>query len=62
MGVKVKENIENMMFAEDIGSLQTDEDIQLCIMQRFNIDAETLLSMPACKEPLHSLLYPEKRR
>jgi len=62
MGDKVKENIKSVLFADDSFSLKTDEDIQLHIMHRFNIDAETLECMPACKEPLQSLLWPEKRQ
>ncbi len=62
MADKVEENVKSVMFADDSISLNTDEDIQLHIMHRFNIDAETLDCMPACKEPLKSLLWPEKRQ
>lgn len=61
MGENVEENMKSMML-NDAGALSTDEDIQLYIMHRFNIDAETLDCMPACKEPLQSLLWPEKRQ
>jgi hypothetical protein len=61
MGEKVEENKKSMMFADDTVLFKTDEDIQLFIMHRFNIDAETLDCMPACKEPLQSLLWPEKK-
>ncbi len=61
MGEKAVKEVKSMMFIEDSVSFKTDEDIQLNIMRRFNIDAETLDCMPACKEPLQSLLWPEKR-
>ena len=61
MGEKVVKEVNSMMIAEDSVSFKTDEEIQLYIMHRFNIDAETLDCMPACKEPLQSLLWPEKR-
>lgn len=62
MGEKDKEVVKSMMFDHDIAILNTDEDIQLHIMKRFNIDADTLNCMPACKEPLQTLLWPEKRQ
>jgi hypothetical protein len=61
MGEKAVKEVKSKMFTEDSISFKTDEDIQLYIMHRFNIDAETLDCMPACKEPLQSLLWPEKR-
>lgn len=61
MGEKVVKEVKSMMFTDDSVSFKTDEDIQLYIMHKFNIDAETLDCMPACKEPLQSLLWPEKR-
>ena len=62
MEEQVEEKMKNMMFAEDTSLFTTDEDITLQIMHRFNIDAETLDCMPACKESLQSLLWPEKKR
>jgi len=59
---KVEEDVKSMMFDDDTILLNTDEDIQLHIMHRFNIDADTLDCMPACKKPLQSLLWPEKRQ
>ena len=61
MGEKAVKEVRSMMFTDDSVTFKTDEDIQLFIMHRFNIDAETLDCMPACKEPLQSLLWPEKR-
>ncbi len=61
MGDKVVKDVKSMMFTDDSVSFKTDEDIQLYIMHKFNIDADTLDCMPACKEPLQSLLWPEKR-
>jgi hypothetical protein len=61
MGEKVVKEVKSMMFTDDSVSFKTDEDIQLYIMHKFNIDADTLDCMPACKEPLQSLLWPEKR-
>ena len=57
----VEEKMKSMMFAEDTAVLTTEEDITLQIMHRFNIDAETLDCMPACKDSLQSLLWPKKR-
>ncbi|MDG6217940.1 MAG: hypothetical protein QCI00_00675 [Candidatus Thermoplasmatota archaeon] len=58
----VEENMKSMMFADNIVMLNTDEDIALHVMHRFNIDIETLDCMPAFKEPLQLLLWPEKRK
>jgi hypothetical protein len=62
MEEQVEEKMKSMMFAEDSSLFTADEDITLQIMHRFNIDAETLDCMPACKESLQSLLWPEKKR
>ena len=61
MGETIKKTDESRIFSEETLSFKTDEDIQLYIMHRFNIDADTLDCMPACKEPMQSLLWPEKR-
>jgi hypothetical protein len=60
MGEKVEDTMKSVML-DDAVALMTDEEIQLHIMHRFNIDAETLDCMPACKQPLQSLLWPEKK-
>lgn len=62
MDESVEESMKNMMLPDNIVMLNTDEDIALQVMHRFNIDSETLNCMPAFKEPLQSLLWPEKRR
>ena len=61
MADQVEEKIKSMMFAEEAVVFKNDEDIALHVMHRFNIDAETLDCMPAFKEPLQSILWPEKR-
>ncbi len=56
---KVLKEQASVMFSDDAGLLSTDEDIAVHIMHRFNIDRETLETMPAFKEPLHPLLWSE---
>lgn len=58
----VEEKMKCMMFADEAVMFKTDEDIALHVMHRFNIDSETLDCMPAFKEPLQSLLWPDKRK
>jgi hypothetical protein len=55
-----RNNIENFLH-NDASLLTSDEDIAIHIMHRFNIDRETLETLPAFNEPLRSLLWPEKK-
>jgi len=57
---KLIEEQGSIMFKDDAGLLESDEEIAIHIMHRFNIDRDTLESMPAFKEPLHPLLWSEK--
>lgn len=57
---KVIDELGSIMFKDDAGLLETDEEIAVHIMHRFNIDRDTLECMPAFKEPLHPLLWSEK--
>ena len=55
------EKIEgSRMFTDDAGLLTSDGDIALHVMHRFNIDRDTMESMPAIDTPLKPLLWPEK--
>lgn len=56
---KIVDDPISIMF-DDASLLTSDEDIAVHIMHRFNIDRETLETMPAFKEPLHPLLWSEK--
>jgi hypothetical protein len=49
------------MFADDASLLTSDEDIALHVMHRFNIDKDTMESMPAIDASLRSLFWPEKK-
>ena len=44
------------MFAGDISDFSYDEALAVEIMHRFNIDRETMETMPAFEEPLKNLL------
>jgi hypothetical protein len=58
--IKMKEVGFSTMFTDDASLLTSDEDIALHIMHRFNIDRDTMESMPAIDTPLKPLLWPEK--
>ena len=45
------------MFAGDVSDLSYDEALAVEIMHRFNIDRDTIETMPAFDEPLRTLLY-----
>lgn len=62
MDESAEENMKSMMLPDNIVMLNTDKEIALHVMHRFNIDSETLDCMPAFKEPLQSLLWPEKSK
>lgn len=49
-----KEEI-NKMFVGDNELLSSDEELALHIMHRFNIDRDTMESMPAFEKPLKTL-------
>ena len=55
-----KEQDISVMFPDDASIFTTDEELAIHVMHRFNIDRETLESMPAFKEPLNPLLWTKK--
>lgn len=57
---KKKDQDISMMFSDDASIFQTDEDLAVHVMHRFNIDRDTLESMPAFKDPLNLLLWTKK--
>jgi hypothetical protein len=50
------------MFADNRQSFTSDEQLALHIMHRFNIDRETLESMPAFDEHLEPLFFKQKEK
>jgi hypothetical protein len=50
------------MLAGDASLLSNDEEIAVHVMHHFNIDLDTLESMPAFDKPLRSLLWAEKKQ
>ncbi|MBN2602714.1 MAG: hypothetical protein JXA91_01110 [Candidatus Thermoplasmatota archaeon] len=48
------------MFADNTQSFSSDEQLALHIMHRFNIDRETLESMPAFNDHLRPLFLKQK--
>ena len=52
--------IFSMMIHNDTSFLNNDESIALHVMHRFNIDRDTIESMPAMDSLLRPLLWPEK--
>jgi len=57
-----KEEEVTRMFADNRPSLSSDEQLALQIMHRFNIDRETLESMPAFNEHLGPLFFKPKEK
>ena len=53
-------NLEEL-FSNDASSLTSDEDIALHVMHRFNIDMDTIESLPAFNEPLQKIFWPDKK-
>ncbi len=51
----------SQLFDEETSMLSSDEELAIHIMHRFNIDRDTLESLPAFQEPLRPLLWPEKK-
>lgn len=49
------------MFSDDASFLTTDEDIALHVFHRFNIDKDTMETMPAMDVPLKSIFWSEKK-
>ncbi len=57
MGDEIVESEEvSKMFDGSRGTLSSDEELALHIMHRFNIDRETMETMPAFEEHLKPLL------
>jgi hypothetical protein len=52
-----KDTDVSVMFSDDASIFATDEELAIHVMHRFNIDRETLESMPAFKDPLNLLLW-----
>jgi len=48
------------MFDDSRGTLSSDEELALHIMHRFNIDMETMETMPAFEEHLKPLFWGKK--
>ena len=59
IGIK-KEQDFSVMLPDDASIFTTDEELAIHVMHRFNIDRETLESMPAFKDPLNLLLWTKK--
>jgi len=55
-----RKEMVSMMTPDDVSFLASDESIALHVMHRFNIDRETMESMPALDTSLRPLLWPEK--
>ena len=53
-------DIRDLLF-DDASLLITDEDIALHCMHRFNIDRETVETLPAFDEPLKTLFWPDRK-
>jgi len=62
MGEDVRKinNLEEL-FPNDASLLTSDEDIALHVMHRFNIDMDTIESLPAFNEPLRKIFWPDKK-
>jgi hypothetical protein len=52
--------IRDLLF-DDASLLITDEEIALHCMHRFNIDRDTMDSLPAFNEPLKTILWLDKK-
>ena len=50
------------MFSDNNALLSSDEELALHIMHRFNIDRDTIESMPAFEKPLKPLFWEEKEK
>ena len=53
-------NLEEL-FSNDASFLTSDEDIALHVMHRFNIDRDTIETLPAFNEPLRKIFWPDKK-
>ncbi len=53
----VKPEEVSKMFDDSRGTLSSDEELALHIMHRFNIDRETMETMPAFEEHLKPLFW-----
>ena len=62
MGEDVRKinNLEEL-FSNDASFLTSDEDIALHVMHRFNIDGDTIETLPAIDEPLRKIFWPDKK-
>ena len=49
------------LFSDDASFLTSDEDLALHIMHRFNIDRDTIETLPAFDEPLRPLFWPDRK-
>lgn len=58
--IEPRKEIFSTMIHDDTSYLISDESIALHVMHRFNIDRDTMESMPALDTPLRSLFWPEK--
>lgn len=57
-----KKSDYSKMFSDDASFLTTDEDIALHVIHRFNIDKDTMETMPAIDASLGSLFWPKKNK
>jgi len=64
MGAEILESEEEVskMFVGKKGTLTVDEELALDIMHRFNIDRDTMESMPAFEPHLIPMLSKEKQK
>lgn len=51
----------SQLLEKDASTFASDEELALHIMHHFNIDRDTLETLPAFHEPLGPLLWPEKK-
>ena len=64
MGDQDKEHNEEIskMFTDKKGLLSSDEELALHIIHKFNIDRDTMESMPAFEEKINPLFGKEKEK
>jgi hypothetical protein len=55
-----RKEVFSTMIPDDMSLFASDESIALHVMHRFNIDRDTMESMPAMDHSLRPLLWPEK--
>jgi hypothetical protein len=59
--IESKDNITRM-FSDNKEILSSDEQLAIDIIKRFNIDLETMKTMPAFDKPLKQLFWEEQKK